>query len=74
MNKWNPFNYKYAHMRKAVWAFVLPGVALGLNIAREVVLGNHQFGWNDVQLIILAMVTAGVGAFAPKNDSLPEGA
>lgn len=71
---WNPFSYKYAHIRKAVWAFALPGVALGLNIAREVVLGNHKFDMHDVYLVIIAMVTAGVGAFAPKNDSPPEGA
>lgn len=28
MKKWNPFSYKYKEIAKAVWAFILPGVAV----------------------------------------------
>lgn len=73
MSVLNPFDPKYAHMRKAVWGFIVPGVAVALKLASDALLNQHTPDWGDLLTIIGAMVGTGATVYKVRNLTASEG-
>lgn len=73
MASFNPFDPKYAHMRKAIWGFIVPGVAVALKLASDALLNNHEPNWGDLVTIIGAMVGTGATVYKVRNLPASEG-
>lgn len=66
-SKWNPLNYKYREIAKAVWAFILPGVA----VVGKALVNGRPIDLNVGLTAIAAMLGLGVTVFVIPNKSVP---